>query len=158
VKIDELKVFKEITVGGLTKVQLIQRLVEANVRLNKYAEILVEHFTFSPEDETEKVKLVRVKLSDLKLDNPCSFEEIVNRATAGGLKLCPLYLGAFLRLEYLDQPDGPFLTVASANPEKDENYPNGFYLRNFENSLWLRGYKATDQCEWPNDNEFIFVK
>jgi hypothetical protein len=53
-----------------------------------------------------------------------------------------LYLAAFLRLDYLDQASGPYLTIASIKPEIDENFPNGFYLRSFENVLWLRVYKA----------------
>jgi len=29
------------------------------------------------------------------------------------------------------------LTIASVKPEINDNFPNGFYLRNFENVLWL---------------------
>ncbi len=73
------------------------------------------------------------------------------------LKLCPLYLAAFLRLEYLNQPAGPHLTIASNKPEMNEAYPNGFYIRNFENVLWLRGYKADSFAGWPGENEFVFI-
>ena len=97
-------------------------------------------------------------LSDLGMDNPCSFQEVVNQASTLGLRICTLCCAAFLRLQYLDQPEGPYLTVASAKPEGDENYPNGFYIRNFNKILWLRGYRATDFCEWPMDNEFLFLK
>lgn len=62
-----------------------------------------------------------------------------------------------LRLEYLNQPDGPYLTVASHRPNEDENFPNGFYLRKFENALWLRGYRADGFSGWPGSNEFIFI-
>jgi hypothetical protein len=58
----------------------------------------------------------------------------------------------------LEQPEGSYLTVASDRPESDENYPNGFYVRNFNTTLWLRGYRAADFCEWPLDNEFLFLK
>jgi len=34
------------------------------------------------------------------------------------------------------------LTIASVKPEINDNFPNGFYLRNFENVLWLRGYRS----------------
>jgi hypothetical protein len=74
------------------------------------------------------------------------------------LKLCPLSLGAFLRLEFLDQEEGPYLTIASEKLVNDENYPNGFYLRNTENSLWLRGYRASEDYKWSLDNEFVFIK
>lgn len=155
--VSKLDVFKEISIGGLTREQLIQRLIEAGIQFNEYADALFKHSAFSPGDTVEKVKLVKAKLHDIGLVNPCSFEDIVNRASNLGLKLCPLYLGAFLRLEYLEQPDGPYLTIASIKPEGDENYPNGFYIRNHGNSLWLRGYRAYGRCEWPSENEFIFL-
>lgn len=152
------EVFKEISIGGLTKEELIQRLVSKGVQFNKYANLLFEHQLFSPENNVEKVKLVKVKHSDFGLDELFSYQEFLNRASADGLRPCPLYLAAFLRLEYLDQLEGPYLTIASIKPESDENYPNGFYIRNYENSLWLRGYRADDLCEHPKGNEFVFLK
>ena len=154
---NKFEIFIEISVGGISKEQLLQKLIEAGVQFNKYADTLFEHSQFSPTQNIEKIKLVKVKLSDFDLTNPCSYQEMVNRASALGLKLCPLYLAAFLRLEYLDQPAGAYLTIASAKLENDENYPNGFYVRNNENLLWLRGYRADDFCEWPAENEFVFI-
>lgn len=155
---NKFEVFKEITVGGLTKERLLQRLNEAGIQFNKYAGILFDHPQFSPPMGAEKAKLVKIALSDFGLGNPCSFAELLARASALELKPCPLYLGAFLRLEYVDQAPGPYLTIASRKPEKDESSPNGFYIRNFENALWLRGYRADDFCDWPEQNEFIFLK
>jgi hypothetical protein len=149
--------FKEISIGGVTKEELLQKLRSSDVQFNKYAEILFNHPSFTPPDKIESVQLVKVKLSDFALDNPCSYQELTIRASHAGLKLCPLYLSAFLRLSFLDQPEGPYLTVASAKPESHEDYPNGFYIRNHDKALWLRGYRADDFCEWPNDNEFIFL-
>lgn len=154
----KFEIFKEIYVGGLTKEELLQKLTSAGIQFNKYAPTLFEHSTFSPSDKIERLSLVKVTSEDFGLSNPYSFKELVNKATAAGLKLCPLYLGAFLRLDYLDQPEGSYLTIASTKPEADENYPNGFYIRNHEKALWLRGYRADDFCEWPSDNEFIFLR
>jgi hypothetical protein len=154
---NKFEIFKEITIGGLGKEQLIQRLSEAGIQFNKYANTLFEHPQFSPPSKVEKVKLVKVTLSDLRLKDTCSAEEFSNQATMLGLKMCPLYLAAFLRLEYLNQPDGPYLTIASQKLNEDENFPNGFYLRNFENALWLRGYRADGFSDWPGSNEFIFI-
>ena len=150
--------FKEISLGGVTKEQLLNQLVEKGVQFNKYAHMLFEHDSFSVGNEVEKVKLAKVNLADLRISKPCFYLEIVERAADLGLKLCPIVLGAFLRLAYLEQPEGPYLTIASAKPENDEKYPNGFYVRNFENSLWLRGYRASDDYEWPIDSEFIFLR
>lgn len=153
-----MKTFREITVGGLVTESLIQRLVDAGVQFNQYAEVLFDHAAFSPGQRTEKVELIKVKLSDLNLGNPCSYQAIVDRALSLGLKLCPLYLGAFLRLAYSNQPEGPYLTIASSELENDESYPTGFYIRNFDKTLWLRGYQVIGDADWPLDNEFIFLK
>lgn len=153
-----IKIFREISIGGLTKVQLLQQLAEAGIQFNKYAHTLFEHPSFLPDDKATQVQLVKIKPADLNLSNPCSYETIIGEASKLGLSLCPLYLAAFLRLQYLDQSEGPYLTIASAKPENDNNYPNGLYIRNIENVLWLRGYRADGDCEWPSDNEFIFLK
>jgi hypothetical protein len=151
-----MNVFKEISVGGLAKTQLIKRLVDAGIQFNKYAHVLFEHSAFSPTDKAVQIKLVRIKLSELGISTPSTFQIIVTKASEADLKLCPLFLGAFLRLEYLDQTEDPYLTVASAKPETDENFPNGFYLRNFDHSLWLRGYRASNDYEHAIDSEFVF--
>jgi hypothetical protein len=155
---NNLKVFKEISIGGLTKNQLLQRLDEAGIQFNKYAHTLFEHSSFLPENTVTRVQLVKIKFSDLNLNNPCSYQTILAQASTLGLRPCPLYLAAFLRLQYLNQPEGPYLTIASVKPENDDDYPNGFYIRNNENKLWLRGYRAEGDCEWPSENEFIFLK
>jgi hypothetical protein len=154
----EFETFMEISIGGVNKEQLIDRLANEGIQFNKYAKTLFEHPSFLIGHEKKTVKLVKVKLPELQITKPCSFRNIISKASDLGLKLCPLYLGAFLRLAYLYQPEGSYLTIASAKPEDNEHYPNGFYLRNFDNSLWLRGYRATDDYEWPSDSEFIFMK
>jgi hypothetical protein len=141
----------------LSKERLIDQLVTAGIQFNKYANTLFEHPSFSPGEHAFTVKLAKVSLSDLNMQSPCSFQNIVTRASSLGLKPCPLYLGAFLRLQYLDQPEGPYLTIASLQPENDKDYPTGFYVRNFENTLWLRGYRVDGEPNWPSENEFIFM-
>ena len=144
--------------GGLSKESLIQRLVDAGVGFNEYARTLFEHPDFVPGLKSERVALTQLSLSALQLNNPCAFSDITARASSLGLGLCPLFLGAFLRLETLDQPEGPYVTIASPRPENDDEYPIGFYIRNVDKVLWLRGYRAVGETEWPADNEFIFRK
>lgn len=86
-----------------------------------------------------------MKPSDLGIQNPYSLENAIDAASCMGLSPCPLYVAAFLRLEFLEQAAGPYLTVASSRVEIDKDYPTGFYLRNFESLLWLRGYCATGE-------------
>lgn len=155
---DTIKIFIEISVGGVSKDQLLQSLADSGIKFNEYAKALFAHPLFFPEKEIQKVCLAKTNLSDLKLQNPCSFQEIVSRASRLGLRPCPLFFAAHIRLEYLGQPESPHLTIVSEKPEYDESFPTGFYVRNTKGSLWLRGYRAEGDCEWPEGNEFIFLK
>lgn len=82
-------VFKEITIGGLSKEQLLQLLSEAGIQFNQYANTLFDHPHFLPSTQVKKVKLVKTTLAAMELSESCSFEEFSNQATALGLKLCP---------------------------------------------------------------------
>ncbi len=74
-----------------------------------------------------------------------------------GLDLCPADAGPYLRLQYLDQPEGYWITVASPKLFKGD-YPNGFYLRRLLDGLWLRGYWAAPEHTWDADDRFIFCQ
>lgn len=152
-----INVFKEISLGGLSKEDLIAQLAQAGVQFNKYAHTLFEDAGFSPPMQKERVELVKLQVSDLGINHRSSLQQILTKASEFGLRPCPLYLGAFLRLQYLEQPEGPHLTIASLPPAGDDNYPTGFYVRNSDKLLWLRGYRAEGECDWPSGNEFIFL-
>ena len=153
-----MEAFLEIRAGGIPKDELLRRLTAAGVEFNAYAKTLFDHPAFASDRPVENFCLVRVKPLELGLSNPYSLEDAIEEASRRNLKPCPLYLAAFLRLEYLDQPAGPYLTIASLRPEADEQYPAGFYLRNNEGSPWLRGYRAMGKCDHPVENEFVFLK
>ena len=152
----KFEVFKEISVGGLTKEELLKKLVSKNIQFNKYANLLIEDPSFVSSDSVEKIKLAKVNLVDLGLTKPSTYEDIVSKAEELGLKLCPLILAAYLRLEYLEQPEGPYLKVASPKVGNSDDYPRGLYLRHTDKILWLRGFCASDDWEYQLDMEFIF--
>ncbi len=86
-----MEIFRELSIGGVEKDILIQRLIDAGVQFNKYAPILFENPLFSPSSKIQKVELVKLKFADLNLDNVCSYQEIVNQASMLGLKLYFLF-------------------------------------------------------------------
>jgi len=94
----------------------------------------------------------------LSLTKPNLYQDIVSAAEKFELKLCPLIVAAHLRLDYWEQPAGPYLKVASPKVCGAENFPRGLYLRNINNTLWLRGYCASDDWEYSLDIEFLFQR
>ena len=95
--------------------------------------------------------------------------EILARAGGLGLGLCPPELGPWLRLEYLDQPEGNAgqparpglapagaITIVSAALVEDDGFPKGFYLRRSDGVPWLRGYRSGPAHVWSPDDRLIF--
>jgi hypothetical protein len=84
------------------------------------------------------------------------------------LLLCPVDTGPYLRMALNEQvtscdsvmssgraPDGA-LTVAAEALSKDDEYPQGFYLRVVDGQAWLRGYRCDGEHTWSPDDRFIF--
>ncbi|MGN7386703.1 helicase [Sporosarcina sp. SAFN-015] len=159
-----------VEVGGLTKPQLIDKMQQENILLNELGKKLFAADIFTTSIDPYVLKTVELSIQDLGLSEGGTITEIYRRADQLGLELCPLELGPFLRLGYLDQPEG-FLdsqqqnqapngsvSVASKILTEDDNFPKGFYLRKINGVLWLRGYVCDDQHVWDSSDRFIFVK
>ncbi len=99
-----------------------------------------------------------VSLTEIGLPEGGRYQEIVEHAAKAGLEPCPLELAAHLRLQYLDQPDGRYLTVASVELRPGPETPNGFYLRRLDGDLWLRGYESGPENVYaPDFSRFAFI-
>lgn len=162
---------RTVEVGGLTKLQLIEKLRQSSIRMNQYAEMLIADGRFTTSDTTYTLQTVELTVADLGYPDGATMVEIYKRANDLGLGLCPPELGPHLRLKYLDQPEGfsgkPLtqhqapsgsITIASKILTDDENFPKGFYLRRIYGVLWLRGYVADHLHVWGPDDHFIFCQ
>ena len=148
----------ELTIGGVSKEGLRARLVVASVSLNAYAESLFAAPEFTVSGREHRIDLVTVSLEQLGLPSGGSLPTIFEQATSRGYAPCPLEVAPHLRLLFLDQSSGPYLTVASPRPRPDDmDFPAGFYLRWLEDGLWLRGYRTDDDWIWPPGfSRFVF--
>ncbi|MDS0816832.1 hypothetical protein, partial [Lacticaseibacillus paracasei] len=93
----------------------------------------------------------------LKSVSNIDFNPIFQKAESIGWQLCPLELAVYLRLQWqgqekstnniLHKHEAPqdAVTVASPVIDPDPNHPKGFYLRNIDGQLWLRGYICDDE-------------
>ena len=162
---------KEVGVGGLTKLQLIQKLKQQSVRMNEYANVLLSNDKFTPSDTKYSLKIVELTVRNLGFPAGATISQLFKRAIELDLELCPLELGTYLRLEYLNQPEvyvekfsQPYqappgsITIASEILINDDYFPKGFYLKNSNGVLWLRGYIADDLHVWNADDCFAFCQ
>ncbi|KOO51710.1 hypothetical protein [Viridibacillus arvi] len=161
---------RKVVVGGLTKLQLIQKLQQHSILMNEYGERLIADDKFTTSDTKYSLQTVELTVSDLGFPNGANTTQIFKRASDLGLELCPLELAAHLRLGYLDQPEGysgnslqhqapsGSITIASEILTEDDDFPKGFYLRRINGALWLRGYRADHLHIWNHDDHFIFCQ
>lgn len=128
-----------------------------------------DHFT--PSNTKYSLQTVELTVGDLGFLEGATTPQIYKKASELSLELCPLELGPYLRLSYLDQPEGysvntgilhqapsGSITIASAALSEDEDFPEGFYIRRINGVLWLRGYRADQLHVWNNDDHFIFCQ
>lgn len=160
---------RAIEVGGLTKMQLIQKLYQHSISINQYGKKLLYDDKFITSESKYNLNIIQLSVMDCGFSNGATMPQLYKQAKQLGLELCPLELGPYLRLEYLDQPESnsgnPLqqhqapsgsITIASGIVSDDDDYPKGFYLRKLDGVLWLRGYVADDLHVWNPNDQFIF--
>jgi len=97
---------RTVTVGGLTKSELIQELQRNAISMNESGERLFASDQFTTSATRYSVTTVELTVRDLGFPRGTTIAEIYVSAKALGLSLCPIELGPHLRLQYLDQPEG----------------------------------------------------
>ncbi|WP_405132070.1 helicase [Paenibacillus sp. FSL H8-0317] len=160
-----------VDVGGLTKPQLIQKLDQHSILLDKYGEQLLNDERFIVSSTKRSLQTVELTVRQLGFSDGATTFQLFRRANDLGLECCPVELGPYLRMQYLDQPEicstnisegnkapSGSITIASATLTEDNEFPKGFYLRRINDKLWLRGYLADDLHIWSPHDRFIFCR
>jgi hypothetical protein len=158
-----------VEIGGLTKTQLIEKLQQSFILMNEYGERLFADDRFTTSEIKYTLQTVELTVGDLGFPDGATTTLIFTKARELGLELCPLELGPYLRLEYLDQTEGysgdslqrhqapsGSITIASEILTEDDDFPKGFYLRKINGVLWLRGYRADHLHVWNSHDQFVF--
>lgn len=146
-----------VEVGGRTGMELLDDLKRARVELNESGLILLASEWLRERTEMRALTIVELAVRQLGFPAGGRMSEICLRAEELGLSLCPLELGPYFRMQYLDQPEGCWgypvtkhrappgsITIASRPVTDDDEFPKGFYLRRIQAVLWLRGYVSDD--------------
>ena len=130
----------EISVGGLSRVELMSRLSSRSVLVNAHAETLLKDAVFDKR-ATRAISVTERTVTDLGLHDGVTLPQILESAKQHGLLLYPADTGPYLRMALSEQatsldsvmssgraPAGA-LTVAADTLSDDADYPKGFYLR-----------------------------
>lgn len=151
-------IVRTVEAGGLTKAELLQQFQRHSISMNEYGKRLFEDAGWTPSVSPYSLETVELTVRQLGFPDGTTWPELFERASQLGLSVCPVETGPFLRLQYRDQPQGFWITIASQKLSADPDFPNGFYLRRLEDGLWLRGYVASDDHVWDPDDHFVFCK
>ena len=152
-------VLKEINYGGITKEELFTRLINEKIYLNEYAKVLITSDIFVTSFQKRIANIVELSIHDLGFENGATFTEIIQKIQKYGFMLCPLEIGPYLRLSYMDQkeeiesgknkaPKGSITIFSKIEKEQEEEFPKGFYIRKMDGKLWLRGYVCPMDYLW----------
>lgn len=150
------RVTRTVAVGGLTKSELLREFQKRSISMNAQARRLFADARFTESGVRYSLETVELRVGDLGFSDGATSAEIFERAGEVGLGLCPLEAGAYLRLQYREQPKGGRIIIASPGPPEGTGAPNGFYLRRLDGGLWLRGYTASADYVWGAEERFVF--
>lgn len=165
----EPTVRRTVEVGGSTKSQLLRKLREQSIHMNRSALRLFRDDRFTTSTARHVLDTVELTVRALGFVRGATASQMFAKARRLGLELCPLELGPHLRLAYRDQPEGSFgaplrqhkapvgsLTIASEPLDENLSTPKGFYLRRIDGVLWLRGYTADAAHVWSPEDHLVF--
>jgi hypothetical protein len=157
-------------IGGMDKQALMQSLQAHNIQLNQAATTLFQDPRFTITTQRKDIEIAILSVGELGLQG-ATYQQLLTRASERGLVECPLELGAHLRLQLVEQPEGSIgftstqhrappgaITVASAPLDDSDETPKGFYLRRIEGALWLRGYCSWPGHLWSPEDVFVFAR
>jgi len=158
-----------ISIGDLSKSELLTTLSDNDIHLNQAAKDLFSDHRFQPRLQAVAVRIVALSISDLGFQGGASYCQIVARALELGFFECPLELAPYMRLQFMNQPEasddpsstergappGAF-TIASRPLDETDQVPKGFYLRHTNGEFWLRGYWSDSSHIWSQEDVFVF--
>ncbi|MDR6558297.1 hypothetical protein J2809_002667 [Arthrobacter pascens] len=130
----------EVSIGGLSRRQLMNCLGSRGILVNGHAETLIKDVILD-DQASRPVVITERTVAELGLPTGATLTHIFEIAQQQGLSLCPVDTAPYLRMVLNEQvasrdsvmssgtaPDGA-LTVAAEVLSKDHEYPKGFYLR-----------------------------
>ena len=146
-----------VTLGAQPLEVQIEALRAAGVRFNRYADaLLANHVQVAATEHTVHVEVHTVH--ELGWPDGALIGDLLAAAGARGLGPCTLEVALQLRLAWREHRVWPRITVASGRFDPDEHVPRGFYLRDYAEGSWLRGYVASDDWRYTPDERFALLR
>jgi len=108
----------------------------SEIQLDRDGDALLSSDAFMVSKKERFVELVVMSMFKLGVDSSARYSDIIKKAKAMGLDLCPAEVGPQLRLQYKQQPYGENLAIAM---EPITNLRRIFRVVHDDGWLWLIG-------------------
>lgn len=151
--------WKAIIMGNYpTAIALRDAVARRKIWIGKLAAQMLRLPTFTLVSTHSSVDLSIVTVGELGFGSDgASFAAIHAHAVAIGLDLCPPEVGPQLRLQYLDQRIGEYLTVGMTPLPTADGSDACFVVGNGGAGLFLIGRSAAPNMAIPPQSIFVFV-
>lgn len=154
----ELKVWKTVKLGtGLKTGDDFRKVfTDQNFHLSAWASDILGKEAFTVAPEATEVDLVVVSAKDLGFNRATRYDKICARANELGLELCSSEVGPQLRLQYLDQPNDEWLTIAMEAIRDSSGHLHVFRVTHGADGLWLVAGCGNPGGSWNLGARFVF--
>ena len=158
----DFTVWKTISLGTYKDVNAVREALNATpspcpIQVGDWASEALGRLRYG--EAFSKLDLVVVRVSALGFgDGGATLRDIYARASRLGLALAPAEVGPALRLDYLDQPLGEFLHIATKPVTRDGGDPVDFTIGNGGAGLLLISGDAHNDLIVPGSARFVFVR
>jgi len=158
VEVKGFPIWKSLTIGGVSRDELLKKLVDGGHRVSNYARNIMEKKAFTTEKKRVTVGLVRETVKGLGFTENPTTAELFSCAQEHGLKLCPAEVGPHLRLVYGDQPVDEWNWIAMRPITGSDGNPRVFRVERSSDSLpFLDTNWANPMRRWDLGNCFVFA-
>lgn len=155
--IAERPAWKTIQLGTYQSVEALRRaLVDANFEIGKWADDILKRITVAL--KPTEIELVLVTVAELGFPGGATRAEIYDKALSLGLVLCPPEVGPQLRLQYPDQSQDEWLSVAMEPIAGSVGRPRVFSVGHDYDSQWLDGHYGHPDYLCYGDYQWVFCR
>lgn len=153
----------------IEKKDILKYLDDREIKYNDYFKQYLNHDKYKSVTEDKDIEVIILKIEELGLTRPSSFNQIKKAAIKKGYKFCDANLGFYLRLCLKEQrmssdsifsqgknPDSS-INIFTDKFEEEWTFPRNTYLRNVDGQLWLRASRFDDLYEFEISSEFAFM-
>ena len=153
----KFSIFKTVKLGTLPNAQAIpSAIAKAGGRVSNWAADLMNRMTVAKKET--KVELVVASVAELGFKEGATYADICEKAKQLGLGLCPAEVGPQLRLQYTNQPNGEWLTIAMKPITGSDGSLSVFLVVRGDSGLWLSSDDGHPDDFWYGYSRFVFVR